>query len=208
MSSLPLATEFRLPFPPATFGNRFGIKGPLYGPQGHRGTDFVRAGGTPIPAIAAGKVVHVMWSNALGNVTVVKHYVPGGGDANDVYSGYCHQSQINIRVGQTVRVGQIIGRVGTTGTASTGNHLHLTMSHDDMGVEYGEVFDPISYINGHAVISAPTPARATFTTARKGEGLAAIAARAKISLSTIERLNPGIRPPSYIVLLGQKVRIK
>lgn len=47
-----------------------------------------------------------------------------------------------------------------------------------------------------------------YTTARFGEGLSVIARRCGISLAEIKRLNPQIKPPVYLVLLGQKVRIK
>lgn len=201
-----VADSFRLPFPASTFGNRFGIKGPFYGPQGHRGTDFVRAGGTNIPVIANGKVVRVLWSYVLGNVTIVKHYVSGGGAGNDVYSGYCHQSHIGVKVGQVVKKGQIIGRVGTTGSASSGNHLHLTMSHEVMGAIYGDVFDPIAYIEKHATTAAAKPTKVKTTKAKRGEGLGAIATRVKVPLVTLEKLNPSIKAPDYIVQLGQTVR--
>ena len=47
-----------------------------------------------------------------------------------------------------------------------------------------------------------------YTTARMGEGLIRIARRCGISLDEIKRLNPQIKPPAYIVRIGQKVRIK
>jgi murein DD-endopeptidase MepM/ murein hydrolase activator NlpD len=207
MSTVPVVDYYQLPFSRSTFGNRFGIKGPFYGPQGHRGTDFVRGAGTPIPAIAHGVVTDLFWSSVLGHVTVVKH-VEKDGDV--VYSGYCHQSAQTVRVGQTVKRGQIIGRVGTTGSASSGNHLHMTMSRSRTGVTYGAVFDPIAYIAAHDRPAPAAPAKATakYTTAKKGEGLSAIASRVKIALPTIERLNPDVEPPHYQVALGQKIRIR
>lgn len=201
-----VADIFSQPFPTDTLGSRFGVVDRFH-PTPHRGVDFKVGAGTPIPVIANGTVVHRMWSDALGNVTVVKHYLLGGGSANDVYSGYCHQSSISVKVGQVVKRGQIIGRSGATGTAAVGAHLHLTMSHSDMGVEYGEVFDPLIYIAAHSRAIVP-PAKVVTTIARPGEGLSAIAARSKITLARIEALNPGITPPNYIVHLGQKVRIQ
>lgn len=204
-----LADRFSLPFLPSTFGNRFGTHDienghDVYGPQGHRGTDFVVGAGTPVPVIANGVVEHVLHSDALGNVVVVRHYLPGAG--NDVYSGYCHLVSSSVRVGQFVARGAIIAKSGATGTACYGAHLHLTMSHDDMGVEYGEVFDPLIFIGTFKTTVATTVATKK-TTARRGEGLSTIASRSGITLPKIKQLNPKITAPSYIVHLGQDVRI-
>lgn len=207
MTSIPVADVFRLPFPASTFGNRFGIKGPYYGPAGHRGTDFVQPGGKAIPAIANGLVVHTMWSDVLGRVTVIKHVRPNG---SVVYSGYCHQSKYGTSVGKVVKIGQTIGYVGTTGSASSGNHLHLTLGPDDMSSIYGTVQDPIAYIYAHDTPTSATPAKpvtAKYTTAKKGEGLSAIATRVKVTLARIKVLNPTIKSPDYVVKLGQKIRI-
>lgn len=202
------ADAFRLPFPESTIGNRFGIQdGDNYGPQGHRGVDFLARVGTPIPAIANGHVERVLWSNVLGNVTVLRHYLHG--DDNDVYSGYAHQSAALVRVGQDVRIGQPIGEVGATGSAATGPHLHLTLSRHELGVISGAVVDPVAYIDELAHVKKSAVKKPVlFTTARRGEGLWAIAQRSHISLPTIERLNPSITGPDYLVLLGQKIRVQ
>lgn len=209
------ADTFKYPYASRLIGNRFGVHDiehgrDLYGPQGHRGVDFEVAAGTAVPAIAAGVVERVMWSDALGNVIVIRHYLHG--DNNDVYSGYCHLSAVNVKVGQTVRLGATIGHSGSTGTAATGPHLHLTLSTDVMGVEWGDVQDPIAFINAHdtpprvPVTPAPKP---VFTTARRGEGLWAIGQRSgPVQLETMKRLNPDVKAPSYIIQLGQKIRVK
>lgn len=208
MSSVPIADVFRLPFSKASIGNRFGIKGPFYGPQGHRGLDFVQPGGTGIPVIANGIVTRVMWSDVLGRVTIVKHVRANG---SVIYSGYCHQSVQSVKVGQIVKIGKIIGKVGTTGSASSGNHLHMTISKEALGTIYGDVQDPLAYIEAHDTkVSTPATATSTakYTTAKSGEGLGAIATRVKISLSAIKKLNPTIKAPDFLVKLGQKIRIK
>ncbi len=82
----------------------------------HSGLDFHGGEGLPITAPAAGKVVFTGPLTVRGNVTIIDH---GWG----VYSGYWHQSAVQVQLGQTVEQGQIIGMVGGTGRV-TGPHLH------------------------------------------------------------------------------------
>ncbi len=82
----------------------------------HTGLDFAGGEGLPISAPAPGVVVYVDRLTVRGNATIIDH---GWG----VYSGYWHQSEINVQVGDTVEAGQLIGLVGGTGRV-TGAHLH------------------------------------------------------------------------------------
>jgi murein DD-endopeptidase MepM/ murein hydrolase activator NlpD len=89
--------------------------------QLHAGTDFAAGGGTPIHAAADGRVVQAGWNGGYGNYTCIDHGYYQGQDFNTCYG---HQSRILVNVGEGVRRGEIIGRVGSTG-ASTGYHLHF-----------------------------------------------------------------------------------
>jgi murein DD-endopeptidase MepM/ murein hydrolase activator NlpD len=82
----------------------------------HTGLDFGGGVGLPITAPANGVVVFAGPLTVRGNATIIDH---GWG----VYTGYWHQSQINVQVGQTVQQNDIIGLVGGTGRV-TGPHLH------------------------------------------------------------------------------------
>lgn len=82
----------------------------------HSGTDFAGAPGTPIIATAPGRVVLADTLNVRGLATVIDH---GWG----IYTGYWHQSQQNVQVGDVVTTGQVIGTIGSTGRV-TGAHLH------------------------------------------------------------------------------------
>jgi murein DD-endopeptidase MepM/ murein hydrolase activator NlpD len=82
----------------------------------HSGTDFAGAPGTPVLATAAGRVVLVDTLNVRGMATVIDH---GWG----IYTGYWHQSQQYVQVGDYVTSGQQIGTIGSTGRV-TGAHLH------------------------------------------------------------------------------------
>jgi murein DD-endopeptidase MepM/ murein hydrolase activator NlpD len=85
-------------------------------PGFHTGLDFCGGEGLQILAPAPGKVVFAAPLTVRGNATIIDH---GWG----VYSGFWHQSQISVQVGEMVQAGQVIGLVGETGRA-TGAHLH------------------------------------------------------------------------------------
>jgi len=82
----------------------------------HTGVDFCGGLGVEIYAPAPGRVVFAGPLEVCGNTTYIDH---GWG----VYTGYCHQSEIRVQVGDFVEAGQGIGIVGNSGR-STGAHLH------------------------------------------------------------------------------------
>jgi murein DD-endopeptidase MepM/ murein hydrolase activator NlpD len=104
--------------------------------QLHAGVDLAAAGGSPIKAAAAGRVIRAGPAGPYGNYTCLYH---GEDQGKGVATCYAHQSQILVSVGQTVSQGQVIGRVGTTG-ASTGNHLHFEVRLD------GRPVDPLGFL--------------------------------------------------------------
>ena len=85
----------------------------------HRGLDFRAAHGTPILAAADGRITGAGWAGGYGRQVRISH---SGGLA----TSYSHMSRIAVRRGATVRRGQVIGYVGSTGL-STGPHLHYEM---------------------------------------------------------------------------------
>lgn len=90
----------------------------------HQGVDFDPGAGASIMSIAAGVVIDINRGNwsALGQHVWIKHNING----QEVVSVYAHMQlgSIAVGVGDTVKVGQHIGRVGSTGI-TTGPHLHL-----------------------------------------------------------------------------------
>ncbi|TYR06710.1 phage tail tip lysozyme [Enterococcus faecium] len=95
---------------------------PITGAQEfHNGIDLVNGNpNTPIFASADGEVIVAGDANYFdwyGNWTVIKH-------ADGMYTGYAHQSRVDVSKGQKVTAGQQIGLMGTTGP-STGEHLHF-----------------------------------------------------------------------------------
>jgi murein DD-endopeptidase MepM/ murein hydrolase activator NlpD len=82
----------------------------------HMGTDFGGAPGTPILAAASGYIVLAQRLDVRGNATIIDH---GWG----VFTGYWHQTEQYVKVGDFVTAGQVIGTIGSTGRV-TGPHLH------------------------------------------------------------------------------------
>ena len=96
----------------------FGVRmDPFTGsPAMHTGLDLHGETGDPVRATADGTVTSAGWSGGYGRVVDIDH-------GNGLTTRYGHLSTIDVRVGQSVKAGQIIGKVGSTGR-STGPHLH------------------------------------------------------------------------------------
>jgi murein DD-endopeptidase MepM/ murein hydrolase activator NlpD len=82
----------------------------------HRGVDLAAGVGDPIKATAAGKVVLASFCYLEGGLIIMDH---GGG----LFTLYCHLSKLNVKAGDTVDKGHVIGLAGSTGRV-TGPHLH------------------------------------------------------------------------------------
>jgi murein DD-endopeptidase MepM/ murein hydrolase activator NlpD len=135
---------WRHPFDKSTITSRFGATANR--PTAHRGLDYAPREGTAIPAVSKGTVRLVQWSAVLGWVLVQTAW--DHINSRTVFVGYCHlQQQPTLKVGATLRIGQTIGRVGNTGSASRGPHLHLTVGNAQNSVFTGAVVDPEKFID-------------------------------------------------------------
>jgi murein DD-endopeptidase MepM/ murein hydrolase activator NlpD len=101
-------------------------------PAMHTGIDFRGEMGEPIHVTAAGTVTMAGWSGGYGNMVEVNH-------GNGLATRYGHLSKIDVTVGQSVRMGQVIGRLGSTGR-STGPHVHYETRVD------GEAVNPAKFL--------------------------------------------------------------
>jgi Rod binding domain-containing protein len=88
----------------------------------HGGVDLPAAYGRPVPAAAEGRVVSAGEQGGFGLTVLVEH--PGG-----LQSRYAHLAAVEVKSGDHVEAGQVIGRVGQTGRA-TGPHLHFELLRD------------------------------------------------------------------------------
>ena len=98
----------------------------------HSGIDIPAPKGTDVLAANDGVVVKAGRNTAYGNMVIIDH---GGG----VSTLYGHGSEITVTLGQTVKKGDVILKVGSTGY-STGNHLHFEVRTN------GDPVDPLPYV--------------------------------------------------------------
>lgn len=98
----------------------------------HTGTDFGSSYGTPVKASKGGKVVLSGTYGGYGNTVIIDH---GGG----IQTLYAHNSSLVVKSGQTVKQGDVISKVGSTGV-STGPHLHFELRVN------GTPQNPMNYI--------------------------------------------------------------
>jgi murein DD-endopeptidase MepM/ murein hydrolase activator NlpD len=78
------------------------------------------------------------WSGGYGQMVEIDH-------GNGLATRYGHLSEIDVRVGQSIRIGQVVGRIGSTGR-STGPHLHYETRVD------GEAVDPQKFLKAGAAL--------------------------------------------------------
>lgn len=110
------ANQWVMPVQGYRLSATFGLSSYLWSTV-HTGLDFAAPSGTPLVAVANGTITETGFDGSYGEKTVLTLE-----DGTEIW--YCHQSSINVTVGQTVAGGDVIGAVGSTGN-STGPHLHL-----------------------------------------------------------------------------------
>jgi murein DD-endopeptidase MepM/ murein hydrolase activator NlpD len=116
----------RLPIPASPLRLSRPLSAPIgdgFGPRGnrfHTGVDFLASYGTAVRAAGSGTVSFAGFdSGGYGDLVVVQH-------SSGVTSWYAHMSRIDVRRGESVGTGALLGRVGATGDA-TGPHLHFEL---------------------------------------------------------------------------------
>jgi len=104
----------------------------LRSPAMHTGLDFRSSTGDPVRATANGTISVAGTNGGYGKMVEINH-------GNGITTRYAHLSQIEVKVGQPVKIGQLVGRVGSTGR-STGPHLHYETRVD------GDPVDPQKFL--------------------------------------------------------------
>lgn len=126
-------TQFKVSSPYGTRNDPFTGK-----PTQHRGVDFATPMNTPIGATVGGTVIHAGYTDGgFGNYVAVK-------DANGLVHIYGHLNGVNVKKGDKVSPGQIVGPSGNSGR-SKGAHLHYEVRRDSIG---GSSIDPMPFLKG------------------------------------------------------------
>jgi hypothetical protein len=107
----------------------------------HRGVDYTVPKGTPLKAVGNGTIVRVYESKILGHVVELRTYVTA---ENVRVFAYCHLDKAEVKVGQKVNQGDIIGHSGNSGTSS-GPHLHF-MAGKSENLATMPVEDPLQWL--------------------------------------------------------------
>ncbi len=116
--------KFRVPLDGVTTGANFGRRRILNGTPGspHGGVDLPGTTGTPVHAAQRGRVALAEELFFSGNTVVVDHGL-------GIYTFYGHLSEIDVKVGDALEPGAVLGKVGATGRV-TGPHLHWGLTVD------------------------------------------------------------------------------
>lgn len=156
--------EWKLPFPDKYITGEFGTRSKYriannFGP--HRGTDWARPSGTKMPAINSGTIALVQYSSILG--WCISH--TAWAEGRTWYIGYSHLlEKPTLKVGDKIEVGETVGIIGSTGSASSGPHCHVTLSRSKKGVFYGKVYDIKKFvIKQNSSQEPPKPVKAVST---------------------------------------------
>lgn len=115
--------------------SKFGYRSNPFGGSGteyHNGVDLPAPRGTKIVAAYDGQVAWSYYSNSAGHWVGIDH-------GNEIYTVYMHMSKRLVSEGDTVKKGDVIGLVGSTGR-STGNHLHFGIRKN------GSYVDPLKWV--------------------------------------------------------------
>lgn len=138
----PAFAEYRVPQPNDTTPSATGFVWPAngmvssaFGPRWgrtHEGLDIAAPAGRPVRASKAGVVITAAMQGAYGNLVTLDH---GNGET----TLYGHLSAFGVAAGDVVVIGQVVGRIGTTGR-STGNHLHFEIRF------LGVAIDPLLHL--------------------------------------------------------------
>lgn len=127
---------FKLPIPGARVSSKFTLK--RFHPvlkryRAHLGTDYAAKTGTPIKAVADGKVSFVGRKGGYGKTVEITHI-------NGYKSLYAHTSKFakNLKQGQSIKQGDVIAYVGSTGVSS-GPHLHLGLYKNNKAIDFEKV---------------------------------------------------------------------
>ncbi|HRG60250.1 MAG TPA: M23 family metallopeptidase [Bacteroidia bacterium] len=184
-----------------------------FGPRGryryHYGIDIDLETGDSVKCAFEGTVRISRRSSTFGNVVVVRH-------KNGLETIYAHLSRLDVKIGDHVEAGDLLGLGGNTGR-SRGSHLHFEVRYKGMAInpesiisfEYGTLVTDKLLLDKHSFNYVKDyskyKGKSHYYTIRKGDTLGKIAQRNHISLSKLCKIN-GISKKT-ILRPGRKIRL-
>jgi hypothetical protein len=136
--------------PTAVYGQKT-YQGKTIWPNGHNGVDFPVLEGTAVLAAADGNVVavHPDYNGELGLHIIIRH--PDSPKGN-MHTLYAHLSGANVKSGDSVSAGAVIGSSGRSGTKVTGAHLHFALQTSPSSADH---INPAPYLDGIPAVLSP-----------------------------------------------------
>ncbi len=101
----------------------------------HSGLDIANVKNTPIHATANGRVIFAGWQSGYGYIAVIDH-------GYNYRTAYAHNAKLLVKSGQYVHRGDIIAKMGSTGSA-TGSHVHYEVHYK------GKTVSPVAYLSDY-----------------------------------------------------------
>ena len=166
----------------------------------HNGVDFAQAGTVEIKAAAAGKITRSYTSTTYGEAIFILHHL-NGQEYETVYA-HMRTGSRRFSVGQTVKQGDVIGLMGSTGD-STGQHLHFELHKGRWNANKTNAVNPMDYISEAPTPTTPQP---TFYVVVAGDTLTKIARSFNTTVNQLVAWN-GIANPN-LIKVGQRLRVK
>lgn len=166
-----------------------GVVTDLYGTRHghHKGIDIAGEFKTPIHSVDKGVVTKSYYSGSYGHVVFIKH-------ENNLETVYAHLNKRNVKEGQVVKQGDVIGLMGNTGDSS-GVHLHFEIHKDNWTYEKENAVDPVLAL-GEAAVGQPILAME-----KKGSGVT-VETIAKLRL--MDNIDIGSQGESYHIDIANK----
>jgi murein DD-endopeptidase MepM/ murein hydrolase activator NlpD len=100
----------------------------------HPAVDIVTQKNAPVKSVLDGKIIYADYSKSNGYTVIIYHN-------SNFISAYKHLQSANKKMGESVKVGEVIGIAGNTGENSTGPHLHFELLND------GRFVDPTQFMS-------------------------------------------------------------
>ena len=99
------------------------------------GINIAAKAGSPVVAVRSGTVIHAKYDKTYGNIVIIEN------KDDKIHTAYAHLQNIVVHEGDAIRAGQVIGKVGNSGSKAVEPMLHFVVRHNKTPV------DPITYLN-------------------------------------------------------------